>query len=250
MQRVEAKKFIVPELRRVVVAGVGGTGGYLVQGLAKLICGYGLSNIDVVLVDPDVVEEKNRFRQNFMPWEIGESKAQTLAFRLNQQYGVDFGAKVAGIEGEVGTYKDRDTLYITCVDKVEPRKSLKNVPFWLDCGNEVDFGQVIFGNSPDKKQCRKQAERLEDDAIIKTLPNAYIKASLGRKKDSKKRSASCADNPFTEQGCFVNEMAAQAALTIVHQILVAGQVQTPGIWFNSRLGRWNPAKISKQYLTI
>ena len=241
------KHFIVPDIKTVTIVGVGGTGGYLAQGLAKMMAGYRL-DLDVTFVDPDTVEEKNRFRQNFMPWEIGQSKSESLAFRLNQQFGL-------GIKSFVGKGEDfyqgntgfRDLL-ITCVDKIEPRKNLRNHRLWLDSGNDLDFGQVIFGTTHEKKQLTKQLKAWDKSPNIESLPNAYRKAQMWKIKAPQTATASCADHPFTEQGCFINEIAAQAALMILHQILVVGSVTTPAIYFNATNARMLPAKINQSYI--
>ena len=239
------KEFMVPTINEVSVVGVGGTGSYLVQGLAKMIAGYKLK-IRVQLIDPDVVEEKNCFRQNFMSWEVGQNKAEAMAFRIAQQFGLDFHSYAQRGEDVVRS-NDPRSLLITCVDKIAPRKALSAHPLWLDCGNDLDYGQVIFGTSKVKKECRKAVKEWDSKPVISALPNAYLKVGMGKLRD-KKQAASCADMPFSEQGCFVNEVAAQAALTILHQILVAGTVKTPAIWFNTSTGRWTPAKINKTYL--
>ncbi|MCK9172381.1 MAG: ThiF family adenylyltransferase [Desulfuromonas thiophila] len=242
------KPYIAPEIKKILLIGTGGTGGFVAQGLAKMIAGYRL-NLDVALIDPDIVEEKNRFRQNFMPWEVGCSKAEALALRLNQQYGLCFSAHVC--TGEEHRQKHgcgrNETLCVTCVDKIAPRKFLKDSPLWLDSGNDLDFGQVIFGTTGVKGSCSPELKVWDDTPFVKHLPNAYLKAGLRGKKDSSKATASCADNPFSEQGCFINEIAAQAVLTIMHQLLIVGQVTTPGIWFSSSKGRWTPGRITKDY---
>jgi PRTRC genetic system ThiF family protein len=244
------KHFIAPDIQKITIVGVGGTGGYLAQGLAKMIAGYRL-NVEVTLVDPDVIEEKNRFRQNFMPWEIGENKAEALAFRLNQQYGLAF--KAFSGTGE-NYYANARTQYrellITCVDKIAPRKKLSHHPLWLDCGNDLDFGQVIFGTTHDSRTLKNQFETWDKTPNITGLPNAYRKANMGRLRDKKSSTASCADHPFSEQGCFINELSAQAGLMILHQLLVKGVVETPAIYFDSSKGRMLPAKINKQYFDI
>lgn len=240
------KPYIVPEISKVVLIGTGGTGGYVAQGLAKMVAGYRL-DLDIALVDPDTIEEKNRFRQNFMPWEVGCSKAEALALRLNQQYGLGFSAHVTtGEEYCKKTYRN-SCLYVTCVDKIAPRKFLKDSPLWLDSGNDLDFGQVIFGSTGNMSDCSAELKAWENTPFVRHLPNAYLKAGLKGKKDSRKNTPSCADNPFSEQGCFINEIAAQAVLTIMHQLLIVGQVTTPGIWFSSSKGRWTPGRITKDY---
>lgn len=243
------KAYIVPAVEKIVLVGTGGTGGFVAQGLAKMISGYRL-DLAVALVDPDVIEEKNRYRQNFMPWEVGMTKAEALAFRLNQQYGLAFSAHVEKGEDYFRRGDARKSLLITCVDKVAPRKKLAFHPLWLDCGNDLDYGQVIFGTTANAKALAREIKVWESSPVVQVLPNPFLKVGMKELRDSRKKTPSCADTPFAEQGCFVNEIAAQAALTILHQILVIGQVTTPGIWFNSSKGRWTPARITQDYLAV
>lgn len=243
------RTFIAPNISDIILVGTGGTGSYLAQGLAKMIAGHKL-DINVDLVDFDTVEEKNCSRQNFMPWEIGQNKAKSLSFRLNQQYGLSF--KGHDMRGEEFSKRNGayGALLITCVDKIEPRKALAHHNLWLDCGNDLNYGQVIFGTTSDQSECEEEGKQLNDIPHITTLPNAYLKVGMEKLKDSKKKTVSCADTPFAEQGCFINEIAAQAALTILTQILVVGTVKTPAIWFDTHTGRWTPAKLNQNYFAV
>ncbi|MFA5652727.1 MAG: ThiF family adenylyltransferase [Desulfomonilia bacterium] len=248
MIEAKEKSFIVPHVQRVSLVGTGGTGSYLAQGLAKMIAGYRL-NAEVALIDPDNIEEKNRFRQNFMPWEIGQNKAQALACRLNQQFGLSFAAYPCSAEEYLKAGRGSG-LFITCVDKIAPRKLFRDTSLWLDSGNDLDYGQVIFGTSAERKACQEQIKQWGSTPHVNELPNAYLKAGMAKLRDKKSRTASCADTPFAEQGCFINELAAQAALLILHQILVVGTVTTPAVYFDSSKSRMIPARITCNYLDI
>lgn len=242
-----AKSYLPPQIERVVVVGTGGTGGYLAQGLAKLVAGYDL-DLDVVLVDPDTVEERNIFRQNFLASEIGYPKAEVLAGRLNAQFGTAFASFVGKGEAHplVRGY-GRDTLYVTCVDTLAARAPYANKALWLDCGNALAHGQVVFGTTAKKTDCKQAAKGWKDTPTVKALPNAALK--LGFETLTEEPNVpSCAAQPFAEQGCFVNDQAALCALTILHQLLVAGAVTTPAVWFDIQRGRSTPARITKDYL--
>ncbi len=59
-----------PEKTTLVIIGVGGTGGYVLQQVARLLYALqaqGSAVPDVWLVDGDVVEEKNCFGNIFSP---------------------------------------------------------------------------------------------------------------------------------------------------------------------------------------
>jgi PRTRC genetic system ThiF family protein len=265
------KIHIAPQFRRIVIAGVGGTGSYLAQGLAKLIAGYRLQ-VEVLLVDPDVIEEKNCARQNFHPWEIGQGKAEALAYRLNQQYGLSFAA-VTGrgeehqafasggycvesasnfIAGTAGRHPARDfsRLIITCVDSVEARKPFKQCGPWLDLGNGVETGQALYGTTEDRKQLSGEIELWDQTPHVGALPSPYLAFGMAKLKSPKNKAPACADTPFAEQGVFANEWAAAAGLAILHQLLVKGELTIPAIYFDTARGRMSPEYITREYLGI
>lgn len=245
----EIKTCIAPEIKTIALVGVGGTGSYLAQGLAKMIAGYRL-NIRVQLIDPDTVEEKNIHRQNFMAYEIGSYKADALAFRLNQQYGLSFASSVGKGEDVMKQQRYYSTLLVTCVDKIAPRKALAKMGLpWLDLGNDLEFGQAIYGAISNERDCAKVVKGWEKTPTVAGLPSPALKVGLDILKDRKK-APSCADTPFAEQSCFVNELAAQAGLMILHQLLVKGVVDTPAIYFDTAKGRMTPAKITPSYFEL
>ncbi|HBG07690.1 MAG: hypothetical protein A2075_09205 [Geobacteraceae bacterium GWC2_58_44] len=258
------KRHLAPQFRRVVIVGTGGTGSYLAQGLAKLVAGYRLQ-VGVTLIDPDEIEEKNCSRQNFHAYEIGQPKAEALAFRLNQQYGLSFAAVVGKGEEFLGyntngtrngnsatavgkRRPDMGRLVVTCVDSVEARKPYRECGPWLDLGNGVDTGQALYGITADKEAIALELQSWDKTPQVGFLPNPYLLAGMAKLKSPKKKAPSCADTPFAEQGVFANEWAAAAGLAILHQLLVKGQVTTPAIYFDTSNGRMAPQFITKDYL--
>jgi len=241
------KGYLAPHFRNVVIVGTGGTGSYLAQGLAKMVAGYRLS-VDVLLVDPDVVEEKNCARQAFFPWEIEEPKASALAYRLNQQYGLKFGALQARGEDWLKSSSRHERLVVTCVDTVESRKPYKGQGCWLDLGNGLETGQALFGTTEDKKAIGLQVREWDKSPHVAHLPNPYLLAGMAKLRRPKAKAPSCADTPFAEQGVFANEWAAAAGLAILHQLLVKGELTTPAIYFDVAKGRMTSAFITRDYL--
>lgn len=238
----KSKYFVPGQIKNIVVVGVGGTGAYLAEGLAKLTAGYNL-DLDVLLVDPDVVEDKNILRQNFHTYEIGAPKAHALAIRINQQFGLSFASRQClGEEIRLGP----NTLLVTCVDNVEVRKKFAAHNMWLDTGNGLDFGQVCFGTTKDRDELKTAAQKWGEQPFINSLPNPYLVLGLEGAKQASEPS--CADHPFAEQGCFINNWSAMTALSLLHQILVFGRVTTPAVWFNTGKNRITPATITQGYL--
>ena len=72
---------------RIVMLGAGGTGGHIAPHLYRLL--YALDRpVRFIICDGDVVEEKNLVRQNFIPADLGENKAQVLAERYSKVFGL------------------------------------------------------------------------------------------------------------------------------------------------------------------
>ena len=244
----ETKTYIPQTIRTILVIGCGGTGSYLVQGLAKMIHGYNL-DFDVKLIDPDIVEEKNISRQNFDPCDVGWTKAESLSFRMSERYGVGFKAIVDKCENV--RMPHGNFLVVTCVDRIAPRKVFKDVPMWLDLGNGESQGQAIFGTTSNTKNMQEVQKTWDKSPFVSDLPNAFLKVGMSILKDKKtKRRVSCAEMAFSEQGCFVNEESAQAGLNILHQILVCGEVSIPATYFDFRKARKIPVLITKEYLDV
>lgn len=73
---------------KIVLVGTGGTGGYIVPQLYRLL--YALDRpIWVILCDGDLVEEKNLGRQNFIEADLGKNKAMVLAERYSNAFGIE-----------------------------------------------------------------------------------------------------------------------------------------------------------------
>ena len=73
---------------RIVMIGAGGTGGHIAPHIYRL-----LHTLDrpcrFLIIDGDIVEEKNLVRQNFIAADLGRNKAQVLAERYSAAFGVE-----------------------------------------------------------------------------------------------------------------------------------------------------------------
>lgn len=166
--------------QKVLVVGCGGTGSRLIPLVAQFLktCGWVLSP-EMVVVDDDIVEEKNLTRQNFVTMDVGKPKAQVLAQRYSRAYDIPIVPIMERIESE-DWYDSKESnpgrkqyshsefykkLYswansktpvfvVLCVDSAEARRSIltrltqslpSNLTVLIDTGNENDFGQVKIG---------------------------------------------------------------------------------------------------------
>ena len=239
-------------LYKVVLVGVGGTGGLLLENLCRLSLEaktlrremynkkYGdapdspVMGLDITIFDPDEVEEKNLLRQNFCKRDVGKPKAQVLAERYTAVFGESIGYKVDRFTGN-GVALD---LIITCVDNHKSRALFSaHGPVyhaWIDAGNELTNGQVFISGKFYKK-CR-----MKDDEMQPAYKTVYLDKDgstrfywseiqselldshprIGDLAERPEKPRSCADDLVTgEQSFAVNLMSAQIITNIVSSMI-------------------------------
>ncbi|KKK84127.1 hypothetical protein LCGC14_2786480 [marine sediment metagenome] len=141
----------------ISVVGCGGTGGYVAEGLCRLLVG---AKNSIYLTDFDRVEERNIGRQNYYQEDLGRFKAEVLAERLARQFGRIIHYTVSPIEQMA--LEERSDITIGCVDNPEARGRLQWAGsrmmagrysyqqfggWYIDAGNSENTGQVLIGNS-------------------------------------------------------------------------------------------------------
>ncbi|MFD1676096.1 ThiF family adenylyltransferase [Alicyclobacillus fodiniaquatilis] len=135
---------------QLIIVGVGGTGGYVIGQVARLLYGLkverGRNNVPrVLLIDGDEIEQKNLLRQQFLPQDIGKKKASVLAERYSRAYGIDVAAYPSYITyetrlEELGAQRD-NLIVVGCVDNGSTRLVLHNLlgklrnVVYIDSGN-------------------------------------------------------------------------------------------------------------------
>ena len=142
----------------VVLVGAGGNGSEVFDGLIKLhnalLCLGHEGGLKVTIIDPDLVSESNVIRQKFLPYEVGQSKAISLAHKANILFGTQWEAldELFPLSGGNG-FGCKPDLIISCVDNYKARKSiyeyanrLSQQTLWMDLGNTNSSGQVVMGH--------------------------------------------------------------------------------------------------------
>ena len=150
------------EKLNIHVIGAGGTGGYCIEYLARLLAG---GHHKIHVYDGDMVELKNLKRQNFSKDDVDLNKAEALCQRLEKQvldapelvphpeYLTDKDAFMAEIL--LSLEADESLIIIQAVDNVATRKLINEVVFGklvenriltvaLDSGNDDQGGQVVL----------------------------------------------------------------------------------------------------------
>ena len=181
-----------PQQAILIIVGVGGTGGYVLQQVARLLYALhaqGRVAPDVWLVDGDTVEEKNLLRQSFLPVDVGQNKAEVLAKRYSHAYGLPIAAAGTYLTPETKLrelvcgpprpYQGHDAIasekttpiVVGCVDNAPTRRMLheqlrtwENVVY-VDAGN----GSVTVPDDPehiDRYQLAKIKESGWDGQVV------------------------------------------------------------------------------------
>lgn len=155
----------------VMVVGCGGTGGFVAEGLCRLLD----PKEKICLIDFDRVEENNLRRQNFYPKDLGMYKSEALAKRLSTQYGREIIYSISPYED---SHSMGEVIMIGCVDSAQGRQAIRNAcghrGWWIDSGNSEHSGQVLIGNETEinKEVFKKSFESQR----IKVLPAPNLQA--------------------------------------------------------------------------
>lgn len=226
-----AAKLLLPASDSVTLAlvGCGGTGSWLapsVARVARLLSEKYHKEMQVYFIDPDQVEAKNVYRQNFCEAEIGLNKAAALAFR----YGTSWGVEVTAIQAKFAAVMVESAwlnVVIGCVDNAAARKDIfgavnnKARCWWLDCGNSQSSGQVILGSGTK----RPVGDPFELPGFCSWLPTPVVHHPellvAERESAAHEDGLSCADMAMQDsQGLAINQrIAAEAADYLVRMLL-------------------------------
>lgn len=144
-----------------IIVGVGGTGSYALKNIIQYLNGK-KTRSKIVLIDGDVLEEKNLTRQGFLQRDLNKNKAEALGERFNKvvpvqvtlEYYTSFIETVEDIEKHC-TGNVRRIHLISCVDNNMARFRMimtqhklhhdlnKQVSF-IDAGNSEYTGQTLL----------------------------------------------------------------------------------------------------------
>jgi PRTRC genetic system ThiF family protein len=142
-------------IQTVVIVGCGGTGAQVARIVARILYDMRRARLhtpELLLVDPDIVEEKNVGRQLFAPADaaLGLPKVQVVGRRLNMALGLDIAWCVEPFSAEKHSSRSGSQLVIGCVDNHLARRELHQARgVLIGAGNYRDGGQVVIGNTSD-----------------------------------------------------------------------------------------------------
>lgn len=210
------------------VIGCGGTGGYVAEGLARILP----KNVQIVLVDMDRVEERNLIRQNFYPGDIGEVKSTALAKRLSERYNRPVAYSTFPISM---THLPRKGLIIGCVDNGLARADIaarqdRDFYWWVDAGNGDNFGQILIGNND-------YAKFHTEKEIVSYLPMPSIQRPEILLQAPPVTAPNCIDIP--DQGPTINQVMAAMTVEVVRR-LTEGTLQLMQLLIDMEHGTMTP----------
>lgn len=141
-------------IQTVVIVGVGGTGAQVARTVGRTLYYMRRARLHtpkLVLIDPDVVEEKNVGRQLFAPCDVGQPKAEVVSKRLNAALGLDVAWITEPVSAERHLQRWSGQVLVSCVDNHLARRELHGLRgILVGAGNHRDGGQVVVGNTSDR----------------------------------------------------------------------------------------------------
>jgi len=237
----------------VTIAGLGGTGAFLAEDLARLFSVHLGWRIRLHLVDYDRVEIQNERRQSFSKRDRKQYKAQVIGERLVRQFPIEVGLSLAPYDHRRDAplprqdeERPRLSLLIGCVDNPAARRELartleqatyRNPIWWIDLGNGPASGQIYLGNAlrpddlrgafdPAARTCRAlPAPSLQAPELLEA-PSAPLPAP----------DQDCAEAQIAgDQEPFVNRAIAALGLAIVAR-LCQGRLTWRATFFDLDVG--------------
>jgi molybdopterin/thiamine biosynthesis adenylyltransferase len=172
-----------------VQIGAGGIGSYLAPMISRLRLMKEFEHISHMLIDDDIVEEKNLLRQNFSIGDLGENKAEVIASRCSALFGLEINfhtERVMTISNITdGTnYSNEEMLIITAVDNHKTRFAIENSlepsQYWIDIANDETNGQIFISLKGDQGEWNS-----DNPGLLMSQIHPEIKGDL---------KGSCADN--------------------------------------------------------
>lgn len=225
----------------VIVVGCGGTGGYLVPNLARLLANATDKNVKLFLMDGDEVETKNLKRQNFIASDLGKNKARVLAERYSAALGYPINYTESYLkdaqqleELSSTSLEQGSNIVIGCVDNHRTRQVIlewfraQQGRFWIDAGNEEMNGQVVCGFNYSYPYCQgRDVFRLPCVADLFPEVEADKKAMFNDE-------LSCAERAQTNpQNIATNVLAANTLLSFAQQVILGKPLHAHGVFFSS-----------------
>jgi PRTRC genetic system ThiF family protein len=263
------------------IIGGGGTGSFAALNVARLCFEMRERGkaVELTIIDPDRVEANNIPRSNFCAAEIGRFKAQTLAERISQAWGLETGYACERFDYEKHIKPRKDggskqmTIFVGCVDNHLARREInralqKSEPYysteapnawWIDGGNGKFSGQVLIGSTA---KIEAAENYFATPSICRVLPAPSIfhpellepETANPRPRESAASAASCPELVrLGEQSLNVNNRVAVEIGEMLTALLLTNSLKRFATYFDLESGTsrslyCTPEQIEKAYL--
>lgn len=251
----------------IVMIGCGGNGGYTVQRLTKMMSAFTDVSASLMLSDPDIIEKKNLYRQPFIESDIGFKKADILAKRYGNTYGLKIGSYT---ESYVESVEQIDTLFsnteylhnrgqiiqdvlIGCVDNDFSRKVMNDYfnkadnLIYIDAGIEGVFIPAGVQEDWSAEEIEENTDsgysgqvvvgfKVNGKVLLTPLNEVYPILST----DPIPPSHTCGLEPYQPQRMIANEMAAFQITAIMNELFSTNSILVHYLNFNARTGNCRP----------
>lgn len=256
----------------IVQIGTGGTGGYVTQHLAQML-GASSKPAAYVIADPDVIETKNLGNQLFLKEEVGLPKADVLANRYSEAYGLNIGSYS---ESYIESVKDIQNLFsreymnlpsggftdtlllpilIVAVDNVYTRRICHDffqqtkTCIYIDAGNEATQVPSDWQTRVKKDWTEEEIKTFNDSGwtgqvvtgvklnLFKQAPVMEMFPEMLEDNDSirKPSDLSCTELTASEpQRLIVNKFAALAIANVLTHIVEEQEITTHMSLFHAK----------------
>lgn len=222
---------------KIVIIGAGGTGGYVIPHLYR-IAFASERKCRIIIADGDIVEKKNLIRQNFADCDIGENKAEVMAERYSEVFGIETEYIPDFIESEEqlcnlfdlrSSYTEPKPIgiLIGAVDNNRSRVMCHNVfnrlndLIYIDAGNGEYTGQIVCGVKQGGRVFSRPVARLYPDILIDT--------------EKFPSELSCAERSISApQSIAANLFASTAVAAMLYYLLIEGNLEKSKLTFSSR----------------
>lgn len=248
----------MPSIVSIVQVGCGGTGGYLVPKIARLLMTLAEYRKELkvayVLNDYDFVEEQNLYRQNFIKSDLGKNKADVLAIRYGSHFGIDIRScseklevadqlkKLFLVQRNDGIHWSPEILcvLIGAVDNNKARKVMHDLfqtwdgfgyghpLIYIDAGNGKFTGQVVIGY---------RTSQVILPPVGEVFPEALIE------EPETQPVVNCALNALQNpQNIGANDIAATLVFSVVNILLTNDEINSHIITFDGQTQEINTRK--------
>ncbi len=233
------------EIDRVVLVGCGGTGGFVAEGLCRLLP----KNIELAFVDYDRVEPHNLLRQSFFRDDLDKFKSEVLANRLARAFGREISYTVLPFGRFLESQHRTGNLIIGCVDNASARQSIAEAfvsyvrGWWIDAGNEFNSGQVLVGNLGEKACFDNIMDAERELCYALPLPTVQRPDLLTSVPEQASGDVDCAEAiELGDQSAIINQMMAALILEFVRKLLT-GQLHWMQAYVDMDVGQITPTEI-------